>query len=63
VNRGSEDEESGLEERGMPMPLRVLAVVGAFSFLMLGINSLMPLLRMPAPAPPDRLDPRRLPVT
>jgi len=47
----------------MPMPLRVLAVVGAFSFLMLGINSLVPLLRMPAPAPPDRLDPRRMPVT
>ncbi len=47
----------------MPLPLRVLAAVGAFSFLMLGLNTLVPLLRMPAPAPPDRLAPRHQPVT
>ena len=47
----------------MPLPLRVLAAVGAFSFLMLGLNSLVPLLRMPPSSPPDPLDPRNLPVT
>jgi hypothetical protein len=63
VNREPGDEDRDLEDRGMPLPLRVLAAVGAFSFLMLGLSSLVPLLRMPPPAPPDPLDSRNLPVT
>ncbi|EDY37431.1 hypothetical protein CPCC7001_309 [Cyanobium sp. PCC 7001] len=42
------------EERGLPLGLRILALVGALSFVMLGVNSLLPLLRwpLPPPAPP-----------
>ena len=43
-------------DRGLPPGLRVLALVGALSFVMLGLNSLVPLLQMPPPPPemPDR---------
>jgi hypothetical protein len=63
VNREPDRDDESLEERRMSLPLRVLAAVGAFSFLMLGLNSLVPLLRMPPSSPPDPLDPRNLPVT
>jgi hypothetical protein len=63
VNRGPKHDDKDLEDRGMPLSLRILAAVGAFSFLMLGLNSLVPLLRLPRPAPPDPLAPRNQPIT
>jgi len=60
--RGSDDEP--LIDPGRPIGLRLLALVGAASFLMIGIASLVPLLewlRQP-PAPPSPLDPRQRPV-
>ncbi len=50
-----------LEDPGRPLGLRLLALLGAASFLLLGIASIVPLLqwlRMP-PAPPSPLDPRQ----
>ncbi|MBM5801783.1 MAG: hypothetical protein FJ077_13335 [Cyanobacteria bacterium K_DeepCast_35m_m2_023] len=54
------NEEELLEDRGRGLGLRLLALVGAFSFLMLGISSITPLLQ-PAPSPP-LLDQRRSPA-
>jgi hypothetical protein len=48
---GNGDDEELLEDRGRALGLRLLALVGAFSFLMLGISSMAPLLQ-PAPSPP-----------
>jgi hypothetical protein len=45
------DDEEPLEDRGRGLGLRLLALVGAFSFLMLGISSIAPFLQ-PAPSPP-----------
>ena len=45
------EEEELQEDRGRGLGLRLLALVGAFSFLMLGISSIAPLLQ-PAPSPP-----------
>jgi hypothetical protein len=39
-------------DRGRPLGLRLLALLGAFSFLMLGVSSLAPLLHPPQPEPP-----------
>jgi hypothetical protein len=39
-------------DRGRPLGLRLLALLGAFSFLMLGLSSLAPLLHPPQPEPP-----------
>jgi hypothetical protein len=40
--------------QGLSLPLRLLALVGALSFLMLGLSSVVPLLRPPPPTPlPD----------
>jgi hypothetical protein len=53
-----------LEDSGRPLGLRLLALLGAASFLLLGIASIVPLLqwlRMP-PAPSSPLDPRQRPV-
>jgi hypothetical protein len=44
-------------DRGRPLGLRLLALLGAFSFVMLGLSSLAPLLHPPElrpPAMPDR---------
>ena len=60
--RGSDDEP--LIDPGRPIGLRLLALVGAASFLLIGVASLVPLLewlRQP-PAPPSPLDPRQRPV-
>jgi hypothetical protein len=52
-----DDPEEWAVDRGRPLGLRLLALVGAFSFLMLGISSLVPLLRPPPPPPmPDQRD-------
>jgi hypothetical protein len=45
------EEEDLLEDRGRGLGLRLLALVGAFAFLMLGISSIAPLFQ-PSPAPP-----------
>lgn len=49
------------EERGPALWLRLLALVGALSFLMLGLSSMAPLLQ-PSPPPGPPPDPRRGPV-
>ena len=42
------DDDAPPERRGMPLPLRILAGVGALSFLLIGLNSLL----LPQAAPP-----------
>jgi hypothetical protein len=42
------DDDAPPERRGMPLPLRILAGVGALSFLLIGLNSLL----LPPAAPP-----------
>ena len=54
------DDEELLKDRGRGLGLRLLALLGAFSVLMLGISSIAPLLQ-PAPSPPLR-DQRQSPV-
>lgn len=56
----SDDDHDPLVDRGRGLGLRLLALLGAFSFLMLGISSLAPLLQ-PAPSP-ELPDQRRHPV-
>lgn len=41
-------------DRGRPLGLRLLALLGALSFVMLGLSALAPLLH-PQPTPPPRL--------
>lgn len=43
-------------DRGRPLGLRLLALLGAFSFVMLGLSSLTPLLHPPERRPPDLPD-------
>ncbi|MBM5793744.1 MAG: hypothetical protein KXJ50_06880 [Vulcanococcus sp.] len=43
-------------DRGRPLGLRLLALLGAFSFVMLGLSSLAPLLHPPEPRPPAMPD-------
>ena len=60
---GPEDplDDAPLEERGPALWLRLLALVGALSFLMIGLSSMAPLLQ-PGPPPGPPPDPRRGPV-
>jgi hypothetical protein len=53
-----EDDEL-LEDRGRSMGLRLLALLGALSFVMLGISSIAPLLQ--PPPPPERPGERQAP--
>ena len=46
---GGDDEP--LVDPGRSLALRLLALLGAFSFLMIGLSSLVPLLRQPPPTP------------
>ena len=55
----SSPDEEPLVDRGRGLGLRLLALLGAISFLMLGVSSLTPLLQ---PAPPQLPDQRRGPV-
>ena len=41
-------------DRGRPLGLRLLALVGALAFVMLGINSLLPVLQRPHQPPLPR---------
>jgi hypothetical protein len=46
------DPEDWPVDPGRPLLLRLLALLGAFSFLMLGLGSLPQLLRSPPSSPP-----------
>jgi hypothetical protein len=53
---GSDDDEP-LVDPGRSLGLRLLALLGAFSFLMIGLSSLVPLLQPTPPPPmPDQRD-------
>jgi hypothetical protein len=47
------DDDDALEDNGRSIGLRLLALVGAFSFLMLGVSSVvLPLMNQPEAQPP-----------
>jgi hypothetical protein len=48
------DEGDWPVDRGRPLALRMLALVGALSFLMLGLSVVAPLLQPRPQAPPAR---------
>jgi hypothetical protein len=54
---GFEDNDWPVD-RGRPLGLRLLALVGALSFVMLGLSSLVPLLQPQPPSPPTMPDQR-----
>ena len=45
------DPEGWDKDPGRPLVLRLLALLGALSFLALGISSLLPILQRPGPGP------------
>jgi hypothetical protein len=49
------DPEGWDKDHGRPLALRLLALLGALSFLTLGISSLLPILQRPGkgPHPPE----------
>ena len=47
------DQEGWDKDPGRPLVLRLLALLGALSFLALGISSLLPILQREAPIPQD----------
>ena len=50
-----EDQEDWPIDQGRPLLLRLLALLGALGFLMLGVNSLLPAFEPPSPRPmPDQ---------
>lgn len=55
---GTDDVDDWPVDRGRPLGLRLLALVGALSFLMLGLSVVVPLL---APRPSLPQPPRGLP--
>ena len=51
-NPHANDDDAPLEDPGRPLPLRLLALVGAFAFLMLGLSTIvLPLLQAPGQRP------------
>ena len=48
---------------GRPLALRLLALLGALSFVMLGLSVLAPLLHPPQPQPPRMPDQPEAPVS
>jgi len=49
------DDDDTIEDRRRPLGLRLLALLGALAFVMLGLSSLAPLLHLPAaPQQPRR---------
>ncbi|MCP9917770.1 hypothetical protein [Cyanobium sp. ATX 6F1] len=44
-----QDPDDWAVDRGMPLGLRLLALVGALSFVMIGITSLLPLFQPQKP--------------
>jgi hypothetical protein len=53
-----DSDDDWLIDQGRPWGLRLLALVGALAFVMLGINSLLPVLQQPIP-PPVPTQPKR----
>lgn len=50
-----EDQDDWPIDQGRPWWLRLLALLGALGFVMLGVNSLLPALEQPSPRPmPDQ---------
>jgi hypothetical protein len=50
-----EDQEDWPIDQGRPWLLRLLALLGALGFVMLGVNSLLPAFDQPSPRPmPDQ---------
>ena len=50
-----EDQEDWPIDHGRPLLLRLLALLGALGFVMLGVNSLLPAFEPPSPRPmPDQ---------
>ena len=50
-----EDQDDWPIDQGRPLLLRLLALLGALGFVMLGINSLLPAFEPPSPRPmPDQ---------
>jgi len=50
-----EDQEDWPIDQGRPWLLRLLALLGALGFVMLGVNSLLPAFEPPSPRPmPDQ---------
>ena len=47
------DPEGWDRDPGRPLGLRLLALLGALSFLALGISSLLPMLQRPGPQRPE----------
>jgi hypothetical protein len=57
---GVDGQDEPLVAPGRALGLRLLALLGAVSFVLLGLSSIVPLLQPPAPPPlPDQ---RRLPM-
>jgi len=55
------DPEGWDRDPGRPLGLRLLALLGALSFLALGISSLLPMLQQPGPGP-QRPEPMSKPI-
>ena len=50
-----EDQDDWPIDQGRPLLLRLLALLGALGFVMLGVNSLLPAFEQPSPRPmPDQ---------
>ena len=50
-----EDQDDWPIDQGRPLLLRLLALLGALGFVMLGVNSLLPAFEQPSPKPmPDQ---------
>lgn len=50
-----EDQDDWPIDQGRPLLLRLLALLGALGFVMLGVNSLLPAFEPPSPKPmPDQ---------
>lgn len=51
-DRAPGDDEGPLVDPGRPLGLRLLALLGAVSFLMLGLSTVLLPLLQPSPPPP-----------
>lgn len=58
-----EDDEDPLQDPGRPLGLRLLALLGALAFVMLGVSSIAPLLHPPAAPEQPLRPPLRDPVS
>jgi len=56
------DPDGWDRDPGRPLGLRLLALLGALSFLALGVNSLLPILQRTEPAPQPREPPGKSPA-